>query len=190
MSEFSGTDYGLYVGLDVHKDTVAVGVARAGREGPEYRGEIANTPKALSKLVARLSTGAGGEVVLWCYEAGPCGYGIYRQLLSLGHDCEVVAAPRSDAIKTDRRDAMKLARKLRAGELRRVWVPDVEQEAMRDLIRTQTGCGCGESGQTALAQFSFASWAALREREILDAATPALAGRTAPVPLHSSTIGL
>ena len=138
MSEFSGTEYGLYVGLDVHKDTIAVGVARAGREVPEYFGEVANTAKALSKLAARLSTEAGGEVVLWCYEAGPCGYGIYRQLLRLGHECEVVAAPRSDAIKTDRRDALKLARKLRAGELRRVWVPDVEQEAMRDLTRCRS----------------------------------------------------
>ena len=127
--------HGLYVGLDVHKDTIAVAVAHPGRGAPHYWGEIANTPKALSKLVARLSEQVGGEAMLWCYEAGPCGYGIHRQLLSVGQDCEVVAPPRREAIKTDRRDALKLARKLRAGELTSVWVPDVEQEAMRDLSR-------------------------------------------------------
>lgn len=127
--------HGLYVGLDVHKDTIAVAIAHPGRGEPHYFGEIANSPKALSKLVARLSEAVGGEAMLWCYEAGPCGYGIHRQLLSLGQDCEVVAPPRREPIKTDRRDALKLARKLRSGELTSVWVPDVEQEAMRDLSR-------------------------------------------------------
>jgi transposase len=130
--------HGLYAGLDVHKETIAVAVAYPGREAPVYRGEIANTPKALTKLVERLSTELGGEVMLWCYEAGACGYGIYRQLLSLGQDCEVVAPPRRERIKTDRRDALKLARKLRAGELTRVWVPGVEQEAMRDISRCRS----------------------------------------------------
>lgn len=93
--------HGLYVGLDVHKDTIAVAFAHPGRGEPHYLGEVANTPKALSKLVARLTQEVGGEVMLWCYEAGPCGYGIYRQLLSLGQDCEVVAPPRRERIKTD-----------------------------------------------------------------------------------------
>ncbi len=127
--------YALYVGLDVHKDTVAVGVSRPGRGEPEYRGEVAHTPKAVRKLVEKLSAETAGEQMLWCYEAGPCGYGLYRQLLSLGQACEVVAPPTRERIKTDRRDALKLSRKLRAGELTRVWVPDVEQEAMRDLSR-------------------------------------------------------
>ena len=130
-----GQRYPMYVGLDVHKDTIAVAVARPGRGAPEYRGEIAHTPKALRKLVEGLSQETGGEQMLWCYEAGPCGYGVYRQLLSLGQHCEVVAAPRSERLKTDRRDAMKLARKLRAGELTRVWIPDIEQEAMRNFSR-------------------------------------------------------
>ena len=125
----------LYVGLDVHKETIAVAVAEPGRGSARYWGEIAHTPKAISKLVARLSRETSGEVMLFCYEAGPCGYGLYRRLLSLGQDCEVVAAPKSERIKTDRRDALQLARLLRAGELRRVWVPDQEQEAMRDLSR-------------------------------------------------------
>jgi transposase len=76
----------------------------------------------------------------FCYEAGPCGYGLYRQLLSLGHDCQVVAPsliPKKpgERIKTDRRDASKLARAQRSGDLTAVWVPDEEQEAMRDLTR-------------------------------------------------------
>lgn len=132
--------YALYVGLDVHKDTIAVSLAWAGRGSPEYRGEIANTPKAMDKLVTRLSRESGGALIQWCYEAGPCGYVVYRQLLGLGQDCEVVAPSRiartpGERIKTDRRDSLKLARLLRAGELQGVWVPDVEQEAMRDLSR-------------------------------------------------------
>jgi transposase len=83
--------YPAYIGLDTHKDTIAVAVARAGRGAPELRGEIANKPKAVAKLVERLNREFAGEVLLFCYEAGPCGYGLYRQLLTLGHDCEVVA---------------------------------------------------------------------------------------------------
>ncbi|MCP4287688.1 MAG: IS110 family transposase [Gammaproteobacteria bacterium] len=132
----------MYVGLDVHKDTIAVAVALAGREEPEYRGEIAHTRKAVDKLVERLSKEFGGAVMLFCYEAGPCGYGLHRQLLGTGHDCEVIAPsliPKKagERIKTDRRDALKLARYLRSGELTAIWVPDTEQEAMRDLCRAR-----------------------------------------------------
>jgi transposase len=135
-------EYAAYVGLDVHKDTIAVAVAYPGREAAEWRGEIANRPKAITKLVRRLSEEFGGEVLLFCYEAGPCGYGLYRQLVESGHGCEVVAPsliPRKpgERVKTDRRDALKLARSLRGGDLTRVWVPDEEQEAMRDLTRAR-----------------------------------------------------
>lgn len=131
-----------YIGLDVHKESIAVAVARAGREAPESRGEIANKPKTVAKLVERLNQEFDGEVLLFCYEAGPCGYGLYRQLLALGHDCQVVAPlliPRKpgERIKTDRRDARKLAQALRSGDLTAVWVPDEEQEAMRDLTRAR-----------------------------------------------------
>ena len=81
--------YAAYVGLDVHKDTIAVAVAYPGRGAAEFRGEIANTPRALAKLMRRLS--AHGELLGFCYEAGPCGYGIYRQIVTRGHDCVVVA---------------------------------------------------------------------------------------------------
>ncbi len=134
--------YSLYVGLDVHKETIVIAVARPGRGEPEYRGEIANTPKAVAKLIQRLSEEADGGIVQFCYEAGPCGYGLYRQILAAGHDCQVVAPsliPRKsgERVKTDRRDALKLARLLRSGDLTAVWVPDQEQEAMRDLTRAR-----------------------------------------------------
>jgi transposase len=134
--------YPAYIGLDVHKETIAVSIARAGRDAPESRAEIANQPKKIAKLVERLTREFEGEVLLFCYEAGPCGYGLYHQLLELGQDCQVIAPsmiPRKpgERIKTDRRDACKLARTLRNGDLTMVWVPDEEQEAMRDLTRAR-----------------------------------------------------
>jgi transposase len=136
MNEFSS----VYVGLDVHKETIAVGVARSGRGKPEYFGEIKNSVAAVRKLLRRLSP--DGEVLQVCYEAGPCGYGLYRQIKSLGHDCEVVAPsliPRKagERMKTDRRDGLKLAHEHRAGGLTAVWVPGEEQEAVRDLTRAR-----------------------------------------------------
>ena len=134
--------HAAYVGLDVHKETIAVAVAEPGREEPIYRGEIANTPKKVERLIAKLSEAYDGGVLLFCYEAGPCGYGLYRQLIASGHDCEVVAPSKipkaaGERIKTDRRDALKLARLLRSGDLTAVWVPDQEQERMRDLSRAR-----------------------------------------------------
>jgi transposase len=130
-----------YVGLDVHKDTIAVALAEMGLRGEvrEY-GKIANTPAAVKTLATKLA-GRHGEL-RFCYEAGPCGYGIQRQLSGLGHDCQVVAPsliPRKpgDRIKTDRRNAAKLATLHRAGELPPVWVPDRAHEAMRDLVRAR-----------------------------------------------------
>ena len=115
-----------YVGLDVHKDTIAVAVALPGREEPVYRGEIKNQRKSLVRLIRSLSP--HGEVLSFCYEAGPCGYGVYREIIETGHQCDVVAPsliPRraGERVKTDRRDALKLARLHRSGELVAVWVP-------------------------------------------------------------------
>ena len=130
-----------YVGLDVHKETIAVALAEAGKRGEvrEY-GQIANTPAALTALLRKLA--AAGTALRFCYEAGPCGYGIQRQLTAAGHECVVVAPsliPRKpgDRIKTDRRDAVNLAKLHRAGELTAVWVPDQAHEAMRDLVRAR-----------------------------------------------------
>ena len=83
--------YPAYIGLDVHKENIVMAVACAGRSTPESRGEIAKQPKAIAKLVKRLNEEFDGEVQLFCYKAGPCGYVVYRQLLELGHDCQVVA---------------------------------------------------------------------------------------------------
>ena len=135
MNEFS-----KYVGLDTHKDTIAVAVGEAFGEKPRYYGEIPNTPDAIAKLVEKLSP--DGEVVSFCYEAGPCGYGIYRQITGLGHDCAVVAPSLipvrpGDRVKTDRRDSESLCGLHRAGELTPVWVPDQDQEAVRDLTRAR-----------------------------------------------------
>lgn len=130
-----------YVGLDVHKDTIAVSVADGERRSEvREHGKIANTPTALKALVANLSR--NGSELRFCYEAGPCGYGIQRQLSGAGHACVVVAPsliPRKpgDRIKTDRRDATKLAKLHRAGELTPVWVPDAGHEAIRDLVRAR-----------------------------------------------------
>jgi transposase len=132
-----------YIGLDVHKATVAAAVA-----GDERRGEVrdlgifTNRADVIAKLVQRLSS--GGRRLSFVYEAGPCGYGLHRQLVGLGHECQVVAPSlipirAGDRVKTDRRDAAMLARLHRAGELTSVWVPDPAHEAMRDLVRLRAG---------------------------------------------------
>jgi transposase len=131
-----------YVGLDVHKEGIVVAVAEDGLRGEvrEY-GRIANTAAALDRLVRKL--GGAGARLRFCYEAGPCGYSIQRQLSVQGHECVVVAPsliPKraGDRVKTDRRDAASLARLHRAGELTAVWVPDPGHEAMRDLVRVRS----------------------------------------------------
>jgi transposase len=132
----------LCIGLDTHKAKIAVAVAEPGRAGEvRFQGEIANRPDAVRRLIERLGAKHGRLRV--CYEAGPCGYGLYRQITGLGHDCTVVAPSlvpvrAGDRVKTDRRDAVTLARLHRAGELTAVWVPDPTHEAMRDLVRART----------------------------------------------------
>lgn len=133
-------EFNKYIGMDVHKETIAVSVAEALGGEVRYVGEIANTPEAMEKLVRQLRK--GGANLSFCYEAGPCGYGIHRQLTDLGWECLVVAPsliPKKagDRVKTDRRDSLSLARLHRAGELTAVWVPDGAQEALRDLTRAR-----------------------------------------------------
>ncbi len=134
-------DVRAYVGLDVHKDTLAVAIADGTREGEvRFWGNLANRPEDLRRTVQRIVQRHGQ--VEFTYEAGPCGYAIHRQLTSLGHVCHVVAPshiPRrpGDRVKNDHRDSMTLARLSRAGELTDVWVPDIVHEAMRDVVRAR-----------------------------------------------------
>jgi transposase len=152
----------IYVGLDVHKDTIAVALAEAGKRGEvREHGKIVNTPAALKTLSSRLAR--NGARLRFCYEAGPCGYGIQRQLNEAGHECVVVAPsliPRKagDRVKTDRRDAVNLAKLHRAGELSSVWVPD----PIRDLYAGETGGGArAAAGTPAAVQLPTAPWTSL-----------------------------
>jgi transposase len=131
----------VFVGIDVAKLRNAVAIADAGRTGEiRYMGEFDATPESMTRLIRKLA--ARHDKLHFCYEAGPTGYGLYRQIVALGHECIVVAPsliPRrsGDRVKTNRRDAQSLARLLRAGELTAVWVPDETHEAVRDLVRTR-----------------------------------------------------
>jgi len=135
-----------YVGLDVHRATIAVATADVDQPPTSY-GKIPNDPAAVRKLMHKLG---GRDVRLRvAYEAGPTGYVLYRQLTALGIDCIVVApslmpTQRGDKVKTDRRDALKLARLLRSGDLTPVWVPDQEHEALRNLVRARADAKADE----------------------------------------------
>src|SRR5262249_47798958 len=127
-----------FIGLDVHSETIAVAVAEPGGEVRSL-GTIPNRLESIRKAIGKL-----GPVkdLRACYEAGPTGYVLYWQLTQLGVDCQVVAPTlvpmrAGDRVKTDRRDAEKLARCHRSGDLTAVWVPDAEQEALRDLVRAR-----------------------------------------------------
>jgi transposase len=127
-----------FIGLDVHAETIAVAVAEPHGE-VRALGVIPNRPESIGRLIKKL--GPSDELRV-CYEAGPTGYVVYWQLTALGVKCEVVAptlvpVKTGDRVKTDRRDALKLARCYRAGDLTAVWVPDAAHEALRDLVRAR-----------------------------------------------------
>ena len=131
----------VFVAFDTSKLRNAVAIAESGRTGEvRFLGEIDNTGAAVAKLVRKLA--GNYQRLTFCYEAGPTGYGLHRQITELGHACMVVAPsliPKKpgDRVKTDRRDALSLVKLLRAGELTAVWVPDERHEAMRDLSRAR-----------------------------------------------------
>lgn len=127
-----------FLGLDVHADTIAVAIAEPDGEVRPL-GIIPNRLESLRKLVKKLQPVSSLRA---CYEAGPTGYVLYWQLARLGVKCEVIApslvpTKAGDRVKTDRRDAAKLARSYRSGDLTAVWVPDAAHEALRDLVRAR-----------------------------------------------------
>ena len=128
-----------FVGLDVHKDSIVIAVAEQGRDSARDLGSFPSDWNSLHKQLRKL---AKGFTLKLCYEAGPTGFELHRRLVEAGFDNQVVAPsliPRKpgERIKTDRRDARKLARCLRAGDLTSVYVPDEETEALRDLERAR-----------------------------------------------------
>jgi len=131
----------LFVGLDVHKDSISVAYAIGGSSAPpQFIGPIGTRQRDIGKLVRRLQSRASR--LMFAYEAGPCGYRLHRDLTAQGYECQVVAPsliPKrpGDRVKTDRRDAVELARLLRGGDLTPVYVPRVEDEAIRDLCRAR-----------------------------------------------------
>jgi len=129
-------NYSKYLGLDVHKDTISIAIAQEGREDPRSYGKIPNSPQAIRKLIKKVCP--GDKTMLFCYEAGPCGYEVYRLLTAVGQECLVVAPsliPKKAGvrIKTDRRDALNLARLLRAGE-RYAISPEPEKTLRRPSV--------------------------------------------------------
>src|SRR5271166_3607932 len=130
-----------FVGLDTSKQKISVAVADMGRSGEvRFFGDIDSTPAMVERMVKKLAK--RHEKLRFCYEAGPTGYGLHRQITSLGHECVVVAPsliPQrpGERVKTNRRDAVSLAKLHRAGELTAVWVPDPAHEAVRELVRAR-----------------------------------------------------
>src|SRR6266568_8731003 len=131
----------LFVGLDVHKETIAVASVAEEREAEVvFLGTIGTRQCDIDKLSRKLQ--AKGKKLHFVYEAGPCGYWLYRYLTKKNLKCWVVAPSQipkkaGDRVKTDRRDAMQLARLLRSGDLTPIYVPVVEEEAIRDLVRAR-----------------------------------------------------
>ena len=131
----------LFIGLDVHKESIAVAYGSAEREAEVvFLGTIGTRQGDIDKLIRKLQS--KGKTLHFVYEAGPCGYWLYRYLTKQGLKCWVVAPSQipkkaGDRVKTDRRDAVQLARLLRSGDLTPVYVPAVEDEAIRDLVRAR-----------------------------------------------------
>jgi transposase len=136
----------LYVGLDVHNDTIAVSLAPSDSTEVRRYGILGGQHEDVLKLLKKLQAAHPGTVLKFCYEAGPRGYPLCRFIRQHGAECLIVApskVPRQpgDRVKTDRRDADQLARLLRAGELTGIYVPDPQDEAVRDLIRARYQVG-------------------------------------------------
>ena len=135
----------VYIGLDVHKENIVIALAFAGRSDPESYGKASSDQDRFLTILRRIQKTyeIAKEEISLCYEAGPTGFVLCRRLRDLGYECEVIAPssiPKKsgDRIKTDRRDARKLARLFRAGDLTYVYVPDRTDEIIRDVGRART----------------------------------------------------
>ena len=171
-----------YIGLDVHKETIAVSIACQNSTEVRRYGIIGGTLDAVDKLVKKL--GQPDSELRFVYEAGPCGFVLCRHLRNRGIHCEVIAPSlipmkASDRVKTDRRDADQLARLYRAGELTSIHVPDQEDEAIRDLVRARnSGMTDQRQARNRLKGFLLpAAGLSLHRKEQLERRTQALSLR-------------
>ena len=183
-----------FVAFDVAKKKHAVAIAEGGRTGEvRFMGDVENNPAPIERTIKRLANRYDRLHV--SFEAGPTGYGLYRQVQALGHDCMVVAPaliPKraGERIKTNRRDAVTLARLYRAGELTGVWAPDPAHEAVRDLARAREAAGDDlRRKRQQLLLFPPQAQPDLQRRRPLDAGASALAGRSEVRPITSVTFG-
>ncbi|EIQ54846.1 transposase family protein, partial [Shigella dysenteriae 225-75] len=167
-----------YVGLDVHKESITVAYA-INSEPVELMGKIGTSPTDIQNLCKRLRSKSSQVSIV--YEAGPCGYGLYRRLVKSGFDCMVCAPsliPKKpgERVKTDRRDAIRLVRSLRAGDLSAVYVPGIEDEAFRDLARAWASARDDlRHARQRLEIVSSGSWGPLCRASRLGPCTPTLA---------------
>lgn len=170
----------IFVGLDVHKATISVAVTD-GMRGGEVRNLGSSAIALIRSTSWRRKLGKGNRQVSFCYEAGPCGYGLHRQLKGLGHNCIVAASSLIlikawDRVKTDRRNGAMLAKLHRSGELTAVWVPDAAHEAMPDLVSARaTAMRVLGKARQHLQGFLLRTWAHLCREERMDSGLSSLA---------------
>ena len=171
-----------FIGMDAHKATISISIAEDGRDAPvRFLGVIPNAPDDIAKTAKKLSK--HGQLQ-FCYEAGGCGYGIYRQLTALGHNCTVAATskiPRKpgERIKTDRRDSQKLAILHRSGDLTSVWVPDPTHEGVaRPGPGTVGRLHAPDARPSTVARVYASPRTFVSDRQALDTTSSLLARRT------------
>ena len=169
-----------YVGLDIHEDSIAIAVAEAGRSAPRF---IGTTPPELATVCKALARCAKRGHTLVVYEAGPCGYGWARYLNARGWRCEVISPAHitrkgaEKLTKTDRLDAVLLARESRAGNLVTVVMPDERDEAIRDLSRAREDAGIAPAGAVAAQSHAAAPRPCLSRQKLLDSCSRAAPGQ-------------